>query len=173
MNDIVTADETAAHGDLKKKIFRQARGVPPLARSLALAGVIPFAAGVVLIWVGGISGLTGSFASLALKSYSALILSFLGGVHWGLSLADPIPGSSNRGLVVSVVPALVGWGAMLIDPKPAYMLLAIAFAVQGAFDITIAMTGHAPRWYARLRLELTGLVCVLLLLAWWVAPTPV
>ncbi|MEW5421246.1 DUF3429 domain-containing protein [Amorphus sp. 3PC139-8] len=143
-----------------------AGGVPPLARTISLVGAIPIAAGAVLLWIGAIGGLTGEFVSVALKGYSAVILSFLGGVHWGLALAASDPGSRNRELLVSIVPALVGWVAILFVPKVALMVLTIAFVAQGLFDIWIALKDHAPNWYARLRAEMTAIVCVILLIAW-------
>lgn len=142
------------------------RGVPHLARTISLVGAIPFAAGAALLWIGAIGGLTGEFVSVALKGYSAVILSFLGGVHWGLALSAADPGARNRELLFSIVPALVGWVAILFVPKVALMVLAIAFLLQGLFDIWIALKDHAPGWYARLRAELTAIVCVLLLIAW-------
>lgn len=142
------------------------RGVPHLARMLSLAGAIPLVAGAVLLWIGNVGGLSGDFVSGAMKGYSAVILSFLGGVHWGLALSAPDPGSRDRELLVSIVPALVGWIAILFASKIALMVLAIAFLLQGVFDIWMALRGHAPNWYARLRLEVTVVVCVILLIAW-------
>ncbi|WP_018698702.1 DUF3429 domain-containing protein [Amorphus coralli] len=141
-------------------------GVPHLARTLALAGAIPFVAGAVLLWIGSVGGLSGDFVSGALKSYSAVILSFLGGVHWGLALAAPDTRFRDRELLFSIVPAVVSWVAVLFAPGIALMVLAIAFLLQGLFDIWIALKDHAPNWYARLRAEMTLIVCVLLLVAW-------
>lgn len=143
-----------------------ARGVPHLARTLSLAGAIPLIAGAVLLWVGNVGGLSGEFVSSALKGYSAVILSFLGGVHWGLALSARDPGARDRELLISIVPALVGWIAILFASKIALMVLAIAFLLQGLFDIWMALKDHAPNWYARLRAEMTAVVCVILVVAW-------
>lgn len=141
-------------------------GVPHLARMLALAGAVPFVAGAALLWIGSVGGMSGEFVSGALKSYSAVILSFLGGVHWGLALGAKNPGARDRELLFSIVPALVSWIAVLFVPNIALMVLAIAFLLQGLFDIWMALKDHAPNWYARLRIEMTVIVCVLLLVAW-------
>ncbi|MGX1308805.1 hypothetical protein AB7M35_003563 [Amorphus suaedae] len=142
------------------------RGVPNLARTLSLAGAIPFIAGAVLLWVGNVGGLSGDFVSGALKGYSAVILSFLGGVHWGLALSAHDARARDRELLFSIVPAVVGWIAILFASKVALMVLAIAFLLQGLFDIWMALRDHAPNWYARLRMEMTAIVCVILLVAW-------
>ncbi|MGX1096020.1 DUF3429 domain-containing protein [Amorphus sp. MBR-141] len=143
-----------------------ARGVPHLARTLSLAGAIPFVAGAVLLWVGNVGGLSGDFVSGALKGYSAVILSFLGGVHWGLALSARDTTARDRELLFSIVPVLVGWIAILFASKTALMVLTIAFLLQGLFDIWMALRDHAPNWYARLRIEMTAIVCVVLLIAW-------
>lgn len=144
----------------------KAGGVPHLARTISLLATIPLAAGAALLWIGAIGGLTGEFVSVALKAYSAVILSFLGGVHWGLALAASDPGARNRELLVAIVPVLVGWAAILFVPKVALMVLIIAFLLQGLFDIWIALQDHAPSWYARLRAEMTAIACVILIVAW-------
>ena len=95
------------------------RTLPLLAILLGLGGLIPFVAGTVAILfypadvpvprlVGGVVG------------YGAVILSFLGAVHWGLALADDPVMSPHRGrvtaarLALGVLPALAGWAALLL-----------------------------------------------------------
>jgi hypothetical protein len=90
--------------------------VPPAAVWLGAFGVIPFAllagAGFVL------PSPTKEQVAFALAAYGAVILSFLGGIHWGLAIAESgrarRNGASSSRLTVSVVPALVGWCALLL-----------------------------------------------------------
>jgi hypothetical protein len=52
-------------------------------------------------------------AGSALLSYGALIVSFLGGIHWGLAMRGR-PVASAR-LIWGVLPSLLGWLAVLLD----------------------------------------------------------
>lgn len=62
--------------------------IPPLAVLLGLAGLIPFLA-CGLGSVVGNGAVPAGRALLALIDYAAIILGFLGAVHWGLALARP------------------------------------------------------------------------------------
>lgn len=102
-----------------------------------------------------------------LVAYGAVILSFMGAVHWGLVIS---PGASGRGkgdtrwLSLGVIPALLGWLALIIDPLPALVLLALAFAGAYTLDRFAIAAALAPFWYGRLRLRLTTAVILCLLL---------
>jgi hypothetical protein len=52
----------------------------------------------------------------ALMAYSAVILSFLGAVHWGIALTmtEATSRAVNDRLILGVIPALVGWGGLLL-----------------------------------------------------------
>ncbi len=137
-------------------------GVPKVARYLTYAGLIPFVAGFVISLFGPPASVSADIAMLAFKGYAAVILAFLGGVHWGLSLNLEHPASQTRGLVISVVPPLVGALALLVDAQWAFIIFALAFLLQGVFDIFVFRKLRKGGWYARLRLEVTAIVVVLL-----------
>lgn len=63
-------------------------GVPPAAAALGLAGVLPFAATALASLA---AAPWGDLALLALLAYGAVILSFLGGIEWGLASARDRP----------------------------------------------------------------------------------
>jgi hypothetical protein len=100
--------------------------MPLLAIVLGIAGLIPF----IVCGLGAVSVDAGTSARMmvALVGYGAVILSFLGGVHWGFALGGMAPGSpapvtvaGNRfvtaeraRLVLGVVPSLIGWVALLL-----------------------------------------------------------
>jgi hypothetical protein len=101
---------------------------------------------------------------LLLLVYSAVVLSFLGGVRWGAALtadgADKRPGE----LWLALPPALVGWIAVVVPVPLSFAILAVAFAALGAWDALAAHRNRLPRWYGRLRMVLTvGAVAMLLL----------
>jgi hypothetical protein len=100
--------------------------MPMLAILLGLAGLIPF----IVCGLGAISADTGQAARMlvALVGYGAVILSFLGGVHWGFALTQAAPlvapditpvgarlaGGQRARLALGVLPALIGWAALLV-----------------------------------------------------------
>lgn len=143
------------------------RPVPPAAKWLGVMGLIPFVTLAVasLPWAGP----TGEWASFALAAYGAVILSFLGGIHWGLAVAGFGPATRDEiawsRLVVGVSPSLLGWGALFLPRPFDLLLLASAFALLLAVDSRLSRTGHAPAWYPMLRLPLTIVVVATLGLA--------
>ena len=68
---------------------------------------------------------------MALVAYGAVILAFLGGVHWGFALPEPSGRGERARLVLGVVPSLVGWVALLllvcVDSAAGLGLLLVGF----------------------------------------------
>ncbi len=147
------------------------KSLPLLAILLGLAGLIPFVAGAVVILfypsTVPVPGLVG-----ALAGYGAVILSFLGAVHWGLALADDpigVPGRARIAagrLTLGVLPALAGWASLLIlttgRPRLSLLLLLVGFAVVTAVETRAGRAGLMPRGYLPLRWLLSGVVMVCL-----------
>lgn len=131
---------------------------------LALAGFIPFL--LLALWLSAIApdhpwrGET----ILLLKAYGAVILSFLGGIRFGLAIASGAA-SDRSALTLSMVPALAAWAALWIAEPYAFALLAVAFAAHGAWDNLAAHAGIAPAWFGRMRVWLTLLVVGAMVLA--------
>jgi hypothetical protein len=134
--------------------------VPPAAAWLTLAGIIPFAAATLGSFL---SGPLGSFAAFALLAYGAVILSFLGGIHWGLAIARPDPSFARLGL--GVLPSLIGWTALLLGGRFGLLLLALAFLLVFLLDRQLTREGRAPPWFPKLRLPPTAAVVLCLLVA--------
>jgi hypothetical protein len=83
----------------------------------------------------------------------------MAGVQWGLSMRAANDALA-RGYAASVLPALLAWLCLLLAPVPALGLLMAGFAALLAYDLAVVRAGHAPGWYARLRIELTSAVLV-------------
>ena len=133
-----------------------------MASWLGYAGLIPFVAIAIWLWVPyNDHDLTLNHALLA---YAAIILSFMGAVHWGLATVsgDTV---ESRQLVISVLPALIAWFAIFIPPMFHYSLLVLAFTGLCLFDVRMARTGHVPVWYPKLRIPLTVVVVISLISA--------
>lgn len=142
--------------------------MPAIAAWLGGLGLIPFIA-MTLVWIMGGPHLPFD-PGRGLLGYGAVILSFLGGIHWGIALR---PGPSereghaffSRNLVVGVIPSIVGWGALLCPMRIAIALLCTGFILQLWVDLRTISAGHLPSWFARLRIALTTVVLASLLAA--------
>ncbi|WP_037299828.1 DUF3429 domain-containing protein [Rubritepida flocculans] len=136
-----------------------------LAWLLGLAGLLPFAAAALAVhaapetWTG--------FARGALIGYGAVILSFLGAVHWGFAWR-PLPGEEAAGpprLMLGVAPALAGWAALLLPEWPAVLLLAAGILVTAGVEQAAAARGWVPPGYMLLRWVLSAGASLCLLAA--------
>ena len=67
-------------------------------------------------------------AAAALLAYSATIVSFLGAIHWGLSMRDP-HGLGTPLLIWGVVPSLLAWVALLLSVTSGLFLMALVIVV--------------------------------------------
>ena len=130
---------------------------PTIARLLGFAGLLPHIA-VVLILLERNSELRFSALSLG-YAYAALILSFLGGIWWGLAAkAERAP---NWLWIAAVMPSLIALASAIPwatgDPWPGPSLIIIGVALIGALgvDWQLARQGLAPDWWMRLRLPLS------------------
>jgi hypothetical protein len=129
--------------------------IPSCAAWLGGFGVLPF--GLCALLAMRSDGAVNAVGLKALLGYGAVILSFLGRIHWGLAISPDSPGitPSFRRLSVSVLPALIAWPALLLPPAIGFILLAGAFIAMFLVDVQTARTGLAPPWYPKLRLPLS------------------
>lgn len=143
------------------------RNLPVSAILLGAAGLVPFV-GCAL----GALSLQGEWARmslLGLSAYGAVVLSFLGAVHWGFGLmATDAPARVQRARFgLGVVPALVGWAALLVTfvglPKTGLLVLAAGFAATTVVEGRAARAGLMPPGYMGLRWVLSVGVTVCLM----------
>ena len=123
---------------------------------LGYAGLAPFAAaclGALLL-----PGELAAFAARTLIAYGAVILSFLGGITWGLCVASPaLPvETARREFLYSVCPSLLAWGCLLLPTHPALWLLAAGVALALAHDWWRADLLELPAWFRTLRWRLSA-----------------
>jgi small-conductance mechanosensitive channel len=128
---------------------------------LGYGGLIPF---VVLAAVAAVGGDYAGFCSHALFSYGAVILSFVGALHWAFAMTCPELSEPRRDATLrwSVVPALVAWLALLITPAAAGVVLVAGFLAQYLQDRRLASQASLAAWYLPLRLRLTTVACACL-----------
>ncbi|HEY8384071.1 MAG TPA: DUF3429 domain-containing protein [Microvirga sp.] len=142
------------------------RSIPTVPLLLGIGGLIPFA-GLALMVATGWSplGWSDAFLRLALASYGALILSFLGGIRWGLAVAMEDQGRARREYLISVVPQLLAWAALALPAPWELRALAALVVALGLLDYGLVCRGDAPTWFGRLRLGLSAGAGLALLVA--------
>jgi Protein of unknown function (DUF3429) len=122
-----------------------------LAWILGLLGLLPFAGQTLFAWISPIDEAAGVMRSQVL--YAAVILSFIGALHWGVVIAsaDIVDARAARRLLWSVVPALFGWLAALYKTQTALAALWPALLVALAVDVLLYRGTSVPRWFVLLR----------------------
>ena len=135
---------------------------------LGYAGLLPQGAVVAAMIFGDPQA---HFSALALGyAYAALILSYLGGLWWGLAArAEHAP---SWLWIASVLPSLIAlvtawpWMVGLPWPRPSLIILGIALIATLAIDRRLERTGIAPPGWMAMRVPLSlGLAALTLLAA--------
>lgn len=135
--------------------------------ALSLAGFAPFALLTAGLWVLLPDNDFYPVVLDALKTYAAVILSFLGGIRWGLALRAASEPATRTELIYSALPSLVGWFSLALDEPYVFGVLALAFAGQGAWDSVSGERGAFGLWFVRLRTTLTFLVTAAMIAAFF------
>jgi Protein of unknown function (DUF3429) len=131
------------------------------AESAAYLGILPFIASLAGMGLLPDLGQRALAQSIAI-AWGATVLAFVGAVHWGLALAGRITWSPLR-LAGSVLPAVVGAGAVALSGQRALGLLVVGFGVFWLYEHR-NVADELPEDYLRLRRNLSVAVCSLLAL---------
>lgn len=130
---------------------------PKIALRLGYAGLIPFAVSTLAILLSREDPFLQETAGMALLAYGAVILSFLGGVHWGRALYAPSSNLQMRDFVLSVLPSIFGWSCLLLPMISAgVLLLILGYIWQVYVDVRAMRQNALPSWFGRLRVQLTA-----------------
>lgn len=147
-------------------MFRSAPPQVPMA--LMFGGVIPFAsaAGAMFVWRDDLALM--NTAALWLLVYSAIILSFLGGVRWGAEVAKrERPRFAELG--PATLGAMAGWGLVMAGFRYGMQTWIMA-GMGGALLLHYvydSISPELPLWYRRMRLWPTLGAVASLGLAWF------
>ncbi|MEY4751423.1 MAG: hypothetical protein RIQ60_3637 [Pseudomonadota bacterium] len=127
----------------------------PVALKLGYAGLVPFVVGALLSLV--VRDDAHPFVMMSLAAYAAVILSFLGGIHWGLAMraATPEPGP----YVWAVVPSLVASVAVLMPAYAGLVIDGIMLVACYLVDRKIYPRHGLSRWLT-LRFRLTAVAAL-------------
>lgn len=119
-----------------------------------LAGLIPFFGLAGIAVMGPEQWRTVS--QILLTQYGALILSFVGALHWGYAVLQEVQGGQAwLRYGYSVVPALWAWLALQFPLLIGMQMLGLALIVCMAVDLVLLKRATLPVWFTRLRVILT------------------
>jgi hypothetical protein len=134
--------------------------IPRLLLVLGLAGLLPFLVTSATAWLG--PTVWQVIAIKAFVYYSAVILSFLGGVQWGVAMIGDSPDTApfRTRMLLAMVPSLIAWPALLLHPINTLWVLAVGFMQADQHELSRDGGELLPRWYQSLRTLLTPVVLV-------------
>ncbi|UFU11079.1 DUF3429 domain-containing protein [Ideonella dechloratans] len=133
---------------------------PPLrARQYGHAGLIPFVFGTLLLWL--VYPDLQPWVALGLAAYGAVIVSFLGGIHWGLAMSAGAPG--QRAFGWAMVPPLVAWLALVMPAHAGLVVLGVMLVVCYLVDRRLYLDKGMGAWLTlRFRLTVIAALCCFL-----------
>jgi len=122
--------------------------MPPIALLLSVLGLIPF----VFFAFGAVGPMpeTSERMLVSLIDYSALLLAFGGGLHWGLAL---MPGAVRPGVRfgAGVLPLVVAWVglivAQMVSPSLALVVLVVGYLATVLTEHRAAQRQFVPSGY--------------------------
>jgi hypothetical protein len=116
--------------------------LPLTARRLGYGGLFPFAGGALLVWL--VRDDVQPYATLALSAYAAVVVSFLGGIHWGLAFRHAEPPTVL--LAWGVVPSIVAWLAVMMPPSAGLVIHGVMLLACYAVDRRLYPTQGVGHW---------------------------
>lgn len=144
------------------------RAAPAPAIVFGVAGLLPFVGLTLLIGIGGVE--RHDFFVLSLVCYGAVILSFVGALHWGYAVRSDVRGGwSWIQYGWSILPSLIAWVSLLLPPSTGLTVQAVALTACFAFDKILAGISPTPEWLIALRALLTVVAASALLAASYLA----
>ena len=154
---------------------KESNSLPRMALYLGYGGLLPFLGLAIAGLVGYKSqALLGISVEAWMAIYAAVILSFLGAIHWGvvIALCNKLNAhESNNLLIYSIVPALLAWFSFLLPLKLTLFFLALMVLLTYFFDslflfkkLGSEVSPELSRGFAKLRLHLSITVSLLLLI---------
>ena len=126
---------------------------PARALQLGYAGLLPFVLGAALVWL--VDAQAHPYATLALSAYAGVIVSFLGGIHWGLAMRQPAPPLPL--FVWGVVPSLLAWVALVMPASAGLVLHGVVLLLCYGVDRKVYPAQGAAHWLTlRFRLSMVA-----------------
>jgi len=91
-------------------------------------------------------------------TYGAVMLSFLGALHWGMEFGGYNGHKGYARLALGALPILIGWPTLALQPTMALIVQWVGFTGLWYADLRATMAGWTPKWYSQYRFYLSILV---------------
>jgi hypothetical protein len=144
------------------------RSAPAPAIIFGVGGLFPFVGLTLLIGIGAVE--RHDFFVRSLACYGAVILTFVGALHWGYAVRSDVRGGwSWIQYGWSILPSLVAWVSLMLPHPTGLAVQAAALIACFAFDKALAGINPTPAWLIALRGLLTIVAASALLTASYLA----
>lgn len=139
-----------------------------LVRVLGHGGLIPFVMLTATLWL--VTGELQTWVAMALATYAALILSFLGGIHWGIGwqagMRERLDKQTPRALhaqrrhfLWGIVPSLLAWPGVLMPAFAGLAWLGFILIIAYLADRTLYRSAGLQQWLT-LRFRLSAVAAL-------------
>jgi hypothetical protein len=127
-----------------------------IAKNLAYAGLLPFIGIPIFVIIGAIDAY---LAYIHFVQYSAIILSFFGGIHWLDALQNK---RKNHQLFVSMLPSIIAWLSLVfLEGSILLSVLSLSYIGILIYDkYVLALEKDILIEYTKLRTVLTTVVVI-------------
>jgi Protein of unknown function (DUF3429) len=88
-------------------------------------------------------------------TFGAVLLSFLGAIHWGFEFARFGGEVGNRRYFLGLIPVMVAWPTLMLTPQLALVGQWAGFVLTWFIDLRATSQGWAPKWYSSYRFGLS------------------
>ena len=139
-----------------------------LVHILGHGGLIPFVLLTATLWL--VAGELQTWVAMALATYAALILSFLGGIHWGIGwqagMRERLDKQTPRALhaqrrhfLWGIVPSLLAWPGVLMPAFAGLAWLGFILIIAYLADRTLYRSAGLQQWLT-LRFRLSAVAAL-------------
>ncbi len=134
---------------------------PRVVSLLGYGGLLPF----IGLSLASVLEVGPAWIAQALLAYGAVILSFVGALHWAFAMTlIELPEARRTWMYAwSTLPALAAWPALLLEPRVGSVMLVAVFALHYLQDRRLVTLVALPVWYLPLRLRLSTAATLCLL----------
>lgn len=88
-------------------------------------------------------------------TFGAVLLSFLGAIHWGFEFSRFGGAVGNGRYFLGLVPVMVAWPTLMLTPQLALVGQWAGFVLTWFIDLRATSQGWAPKWYSSYRFGLS------------------
>ncbi|MDE3059421.1 MAG: DUF3429 domain-containing protein [Pseudomonadota bacterium] len=105
-----------------------------------------------------------------LLTYAAVVISFLGGIHWGVAVTQYAAKRNIAHMLIAegVWPSLVAWGVLFFgDTYTKLLVLTLLYTFVWTIDSLLYNNDMIPQWFFNVRCIVTPIVVVSLYVAYF------